>query len=309
MVQFNAPVQQARALLIAGRTDSALKTIEDALLSTILDRHRVPTEVSIVHYTSIHVLKSIIDRLQDDDQASVRAYDSIHLNDPSEGTYLRSCCSSRHSWISGDESTRHAYVTSLIVNESGDMHDNLIFWQGYGSQGEGCSLAFPRETPRSNLWRVLYGETAAGITCSIFTQAVSVFAPLIRTVRPPMSIALKNQLKELFKRVFDRIRYLYKSEAYEHENECRFVSTANEVQTDEVCFEYSERGDGSPRIRHYIEPETLDIQKNLLISGSIITLGPTLPQKTNVRYYIEHSIKKLLSGTTVRCSNVPYRKP
>ena len=124
-----------------------------------------------------------------------------------------------------------------------------------------------------------------------------------------MSIALKNQLKELFKRVFDRIRYLYKSEAYEHENECRFVSTANEVQTDEVCFEYSERGDGSPRIRHYIEPETLDIQKNLLISGSIITLGPTLPQKTNVRYYIEHSIKTILSGTTVRCSNVPYRKP
>ena len=107
----------------------------------------------------------------------------------------------------------------------------------------------------------------------------------------------------------ERIRYLYKNEAYEYENECRFVvAESNILDKDKICFEYQDRNNSPARIRHYYEHEELGIKK-LLVTGSSITLGPCVPYPYNMGYYLERLMQQVdLYGPKIKTSKIPYRK-
>ena len=316
MHALDEPINAVRKLLNAGHVESAEKVIP-ALLATelqkaILQRHAVPTGTQIVHYTSISVLKSILDRLLANDNVSLRAYDSVHLNDPSEGQYLLDFVPKEVDWLddvnAGTYSAQHTYVASFIMDENGGVNDDLIFWRGYGNEGEGCSLSFTGEVERSNMWKVLYGDGEAQSTMDTIVRATDQLKSLSLTVNEEWYERFRKRLVEAVWWVINQVRYLYKSSVYEYENECRFVPSMDNSDLD-VRFEYNEQGgDGSPRIRHYIEPAELDVRSRLLVTGSEIILGPTLPQSANAQYCFDQLTTKARLATRVKISEVPYRK-
>ncbi len=162
----------------------------------------------------------------------------------------------------------HAYIASFISplsNNGRDMSDNLVFWRTYGREGEGCSLKL--SVPSCRLRKVLYGADAARVTeCAIL--------PILAILSPLAGIDEHTQriLTEAIWEPLERVRYLYKSEAYDYEDEHRFVVHKSDVDEGDICFDYSGNGDGQMRVRHYCEQEDLNIHK-ILVSGTCSRLA------------------------------------
>ena len=306
MQQFNAAIDTVRNLFLAGHPDSAHKAtveyIRPALENEILKPHRLPAKTRVVHYTSVNVLHSILQRIVAGDSVSLRAYDTVHMNDSTEGLHFLRFLSSDDPWIRdicGTESRRnHAYVASFIVDD-GEKADNLELWRTYGKEGEGCSLSFSIDE-KLRLYRVLYTDAEARSTFELIRHA----ADILR--RRLTNLTGEAPLAKIIRDVVNRIRYLYKDEAYKNEKECRFVlgldDTASSVQ-----FEYTESRHRLPLIRHYIEPSDLNASK-VLVTNTLITLGPTLPLRDNIEYFIMHALRKVdLLGPVVALSRLPYQ--
>ena len=316
MQKLHDAIEIARDLLKNDHTQSAHKAIGElihpALEDIILQSHKMPEQSHIVHYTKISVLKSILDRLAADDQVSLRAYDSVHLNDPSEGRYLLDILPKKEGWF--DQFTEekhaynHAYIASFIMDDRGTMNDNLAFWRSYGNEGEGCSLFSPGNVQRSNFWKVLYGEDSANAAASTISKIVDQLISLAGSASERSRESIEERLIGTVWRVLNRVRYLYKSDAYDYERECRYVPYVGDVEKD-VQFEYIDQGDHSPRIRHYIEPDDLDVRDRLLVTDSQIMLGPTVSHGDNARYYFAQAVKRAGLVTTVFVSRLPYRRP
>jgi len=108
----------------------------------------------------------------------------------------------------------------------------------------------------------------------------------------------------------EKIRYLYKSDAYAYEKECRFVLLESDIKLDDICFECQGENDSPVRIRHYYEHKDLEIRK-ILTSGSEIVIGPCVPHRHDVKYCIEALLHRagLNDSTAVKLSEIEYRKP
>ena len=311
-------------------TDTVYSTLEDVLQYLIEERHKVEESENrfVIHYTSIATLGSMLKDAFEDEQEKedtkpkiesppineksyLRLYDSVHLNDPDEGNYFSRNLnlSPKYDWLK-EKDVRHAYITSFILpNSENDMSDNLIFWRTYGQEGGGCSLSLP--IPRSRLQKVLYGSEEVKSTAEALMPVLNLLDPLLEIDNS----LIREQLAEIVWKALERIRYLYKSEAYRYEQECRFVLLESDIEKDKIRFEYQDRNN-SPRIRHYYEHEALQI-KNLLQSGSSITFGPSIPveYRDNLRYYIEELKRRELErrekfpfAPEVKFSDISYRK-
>ena len=163
-------VEKAREYLDSSEFSSAIKVIDEGLdaelkleFGDIIKGHEIPEAVqSVIHYTSIGVLMSLLKRLEEEeDQVSLRAYDAVHFNDPNEGRLLTSLIPDE--WLNTGKKPR-AFVTSFVISEEGeDFSDNLVLWRHYGKEGEGCSLSMPiyGESLRKKLKKVKYGKDAA----------------------------------------------------------------------------------------------------------------------------------------------------
>lgn len=294
----------------------------DGVCQEILNSdHEVPGDKSIIHYTSIDVLTCIFNRLTDeeDQQVSLRAYDTIHLNDPQEGDFLTNLIREKPGRLHDykkDDQTAHAYIASFIFQER-RMQDNLVFWRTYGKGGKGCSLLTPIENLTScpKLYKVRYGDECANEAIEKMYQKIHDIERELQALKNSLTAEhckyLDEEIDGIIWSTLDRIRFLYKSIAYRYENECRFVLTDKEYNQDsgdKTIFEYKDWGDGAPRIRHYLEPEDLDIRK-LLISGSTITLGPLVPHKGNVKYCLEKMKGKCeIHGPRITFSEISYRE-
>ena len=139
--------------------------------------------------------------------------------------------------------------------------------------------------------------------------------PILDIVEPLIASSglRKNEigenLAEIVWRSLAEIRYLYKSEAYDYERECRFVIPESSIDdTNEIHFERHDRKENASIIRHYCEDESLKICK-LLVTDSSITLGPRVSNADNIRYYLETLLKRQeLFGTKIKVSKILYRK-
>lgn len=337
MEHLRAAIKEAQKYAPCSHDESAHQAIDqvcaacgeelDDVCQEILNSdHEVPGDTTIIHYTGIDVLTCIFNRLADkkNQQVSLRTYDTIHLNDPQEGDFLTSLTEEKHDWLhdhSKNGQTSHAYIASFILQKE-EMQDNteetqddLVFWRAYGKGGKGCSLLIPTKNPPPKLYKVLYGENPAKKAIEKIYPKIqdieSEWHTLKNSLEPRHRKYLEGKFKEVIWRTLDKIRFLYKSTAYQYENECRFVLTDKEYNQDsgdKAIFEYKDWGDGAPRIRHYLEPGALDIKK-LLISESIITLGPLVPHRENVEYCLEEMKRKCkIYGPKVEFSKILYQE-
>ena len=306
----------------------------EKLYPLIEKRHKVdePNEY-VIHYTSVAALVSMLQKFQnlpkseeksssrskdttplndlDENKGkpSLRLYDSVHLNDPDEGNYLiRKIIPNlpkKYDWLLADDwlqkEGEHAYVASFVLPDAEkDMSDNLVFWRTYGKEGEGCSLSLP--VPRNQLKKVLYGAEEVECTAKILSPILDSLSSLVKIRQ-----SVREELARVIRKFLEKIRYLYKSEAYKYENECRFVLAKSDIR-ESIYFEYQDRNDSPGRIRHYYEPDDLKLEK-LLLSGSEITLGPCVPYAGNVRYSLKTLMHRArLYGPEIKISKIPYRK-
>ncbi len=242
------------------------------------------------------------------DGASLRLYDSAHFNDPDEGNYLvrKIVPRQRYTWLR-DSSAGNAYIASFIIPETNAnaASDNLVFWRTYGREGKGCSLKLM--IPKSRLWKVIYDPDDAKRTAQLLTPVLDVLDPLVTISDGGARRGFQESLAETFRETLGQILYSYKSQAYAYEHEARVI--AIKPANDDIRFDYNKYGDSPFGIRHYLEPEYLNI-KDILASGSSITLGPNVSERDDVR----RSLKLLMGrselyGPEVNVSNISYRKP
>ncbi len=188
------------------------------------------------------------------------------------------------------------------------MSDNLVFWLTYGHEGKGCSLSLT--VPRSQLQKVLYGPKKVKSTANALRSILDLLGQLVKIENRSIRGSIQNKLAETVWKSLERIRYLYKSEACEYENECRFVVAESDIsEKDNIRFEDQGRNNSPARLRHYYEHETLEIKK-LLGTNSSITLGPSVSNYYNIHYYIQTLLDKadLSFNPTIKKSSISFRK-
>ena len=295
-------------------TTTVCPELEEALTNLcprIEERHKIEESQSkfVIHYTGITALVSMLENASTGDKKSpFRLYDSVHLNDPDEGNYLARNLLQKYSWL-GEKGVRHAYVASFILpNSEKDISDNLVFWRTYGREGEGCSLSL--RAPLSRLREVFYGPDDDKVkhTVKDLQSILNLLDPLLKIDNPSIRENIQEKLAESFWKPLEKIRYLYKSEAYRYESECRFVILESEIDNkDKICLEYQERNNFPARIRHYYEHEDFHLEK-LMGSDSSVTLGPCVPYRDNVNYCIKVLMKRANWESEIKVSNIIYRK-
>ena len=329
-------LKQSGTLPLEYVTDSVDPPLRDTLKGLCLqieERHKVHEAESekgnlFIHYTSIAVLESMLQGLSEKEQkhkergdnepepplplcgkkSSFRMYDSVHLNDPDEGNYFVRHLNlpKKYAWL-GKTGATHAYIASFIIpNGMKDLSDNLVFWQTYGKEGTGCSLSLT--VPRSQLQQVLYGTEQAKSTAKVLRPVLDSLGPLVKSCSPALCRAVREKLARTIWESLERFRYSYKSEIYEHESECRRVVLESNIGNPyEICFEDQDPANYPARIRHYYEDEDLEIKK-LLATGSSVTLGPCVPRRYNVRYYLKTLMQRVgLEDVEIKFSKLQYR--
>lgn len=291
-----------------------LKDVLESQFTPIKSRHALDSsEVNdgffVIHYTGITNLVSMLRCAADDNgKSSLRLYDSVHFNDPDEGNYFdRYLELSKEHEILPNKKAHHAYITSFIrphPNPKKDMSDNLVFWRTYGKEGKGCSLTL--RVPHGRIQKVLYGVDKVRCTDNYLKNALDTLSPLLSICEEAME-QVRETLLNTIEGYIEKVRYLFKSEAYEYERECRLVIPEPDADTTLISFEYQEVCGSDVRIRHYYEDEQLDV-KRLLVTGSVITLGPRVSNPNNVRYYLEAMLQEAnLAGPKIRISEIPYQ--
>ena len=176
--------------------------------------------------------------------------------------------------------------------------------------------------PPHRLYQVKYGpaETSAAVeaVASIKRKVMDALIPMMdlgkngpkeqgipALLKEETAVALREEAET------EAVLYLHKSKAYEYENEARVIKTVRSIKKDkkekkrDIVFEYeSSKG----KTRHHYEDDDLSVDK-LLVTGSVITLGPCVSFKENMAYYLEHLKEKSgLVGPEVRQSEVSYRR-
>ena len=274
----------------------------------------------VIHYTSIAALVSMlqVSSSQDKDgikEPSLRLYDSMHFNDPDEGKYFirNLTLDDQYNWLRNDkkeEFSSNAYIASFIrhCNENEKMEDNLVFWRTYGKEGTGCSLSF--EVQSDQLRKVYYGSEHLKDVTKQLIPILSILEPLL-DVRSGSRVKVKQIQETISKNIWNalrRISYLYKSEEYQYEKECRFIISERDVEPlkKEVFFELNRQGYNVEHIRHYCEDNALR-SGEILVTGSIVTLGPRVIP--HMKYCLEILQKKAnLLGPNIEFSSVSYQK-
>ena len=258
--------------------------------------------VRVAHYTSLSTTCKL---LKDPERQYLRLYDSVHLTDPQEGSYIfgdKDVFPPEYiydRWIASAVSP--AYSLSFFpVLESGNGNcqpacDHLAHWRAYGDNGSGCSLEI--SVPRSYLWTVKYGSEErkkAGLRLQAYFDAVQ---PLFdKLQRFSKSDDEYDKLRDIACWLL-KIRFLHKHSAYEYEKEWRAITVPSSDMTI--------RNDPIARsIRHFIEEEPFRMSK-LFESECRVTIGPAVSHQADV----VRSLQRLVTDKKVEfvISEIPYR--
>ena len=291
----------------------------------------------LVHYTGTDVVFDMLD--DGDKKGGLRLYDTVHGNDPEEGTFLlRNWPDGENEgpWMwqesangdsGGDEGLElkeqveqglypgHAYVLSFVPSACDEKNnDRIVFWREYGRQGAGCSLSIPKDklfaAGKCSLvpYRVLYGGDQVETLAERLKERL--FEPIETRVRnvDESERILFEAAQPKVREELQLFRYLYKDIAYEHEEEYRLVILEPRGETEvKSNYEQKTNGRGETVFRHYVTHESL-YSTQILGLGSQVILGPTVPHKENVKKTIDTlQNRKSISGTEITFSGIRYR--
>ena len=318
--------------------EPALRVAVREHTTSLLSKQEVDTTQTreVIHYTGMDTLFAFLSGLgepghisdNDNDLESynnerslnntkfLRLYDSTNLNDPTEGHYFLKRLTSAYSVLRVP-----AYITSFVrprktatnpdstIDKAAKARDNLVFWRHYGEDGKGCSISIPADRFTSErsltLYSVIYGSQAAD-------SAAEEIRPVIERVddilSPDLNPRAQRQLAATIIRALGELPYLYKSSAYDYEEECRlmFLESSPEHK-DPIQYEFRQTSGGHGRPRMYVNHPCLNLT-NVLSTGSCITLGPCVPNVDNVQYTIDKLLFSIgIRDFPVEISKIPYR--
>ena len=314
MTDLSSRLSECQAFLGSGAEKSAAATLSTILhdfLKTLYplspSGNRQPR--FLVHYTSLDTLFSLLDR---DNPECLRLYDTIHSNDPTEGVFfrdhLKSSAPSVYNSLPPSILTSHpgyAYISSFVRAYRDRDRDKLVYWLAYGRNGYGCSIAIPYShfSPHLPVLPIQYGKSAIKRTAQRLVAFYnSIPAPIQQYFAPRMSTPVPLSPFNVFRAV----PYFHKPSNYSYEAECRlFLSPVDGLCDPQYQPRYT--SGGVPRVRHYVEHTPLRLA-GVFFTGTVITLGPSIPEPENVQraiYALLHHHR--LMGPDVLCSEVPYR--
>lgn len=292
---------------------SDLTTVAEHMCDQVLKDHAVVKDAeTLVHYTSLGAMVSMLEAAANaygKDPAVVhpkpvfRLYDSVHLNDPDEGHYLMRTMAEHYDWLA-DSPSRNAYIASFITPNDAGALDNLSFWRAYGDEGTGCSMSL--RIPPGLARRVRYGIKEIGFATDRLRPMLDALNRVAMAARAhPAKKAVRRFLAEAVAKSLEPIRYLYKSKAYEYEQECRVVRTLTGHEG--VRFECRIHAGRPAHIRHYCEPTELLLRK-LLVSGTSIVIGPRVPEPESVRSCFRTLLRRAnIEGPEINFSRISYQ--
>ena len=303
------------------------EAIKDAKHS-LLSEHDVDTKSlnNAVHYTSLQALFAmLVGRAEPStlsegarkgdlptDQKFLRLYNSATFNDPSEGAYFMKRFTRAYDVVHTP-----AYIASFVTPDKStddtvtNTRDNLVFWKHYGDDGQGCSISIQTDRLIADqndvtLRSVTYGSLKAD-------KAANQFRPIVQDLDKLISDdSYKDLQREVAMTILEslgEIPYLYKSRAYEYEKECRLIAMESTFKDyGGICHEFEERFDKCGRIRMYGQHPRLNLT-NILSTGTVLTLGPAVPNADYVQYAIEQLLRSLnKEGLPIERSEIPYRR-
>ena len=343
MSEMNRYIEQAishyRSSKLRSAEDCIREGIEFVIAGIAKELHCLgSSSIShLVHYTGTDVVFDMLD--DGDKEGGLRLYDTVHGNDPEEGTFLLRYWpdgENKGLWMwqesangdsGGDEGLElkkqveqglypgHAYVLSFVPSACHEKNnDRIVFWREYGRQGAGCSLSIPEDklfaAGKCFLvpYRVLYGGNQVKALAERLKACL--FEPIetrIRDVDGPEKMLFEAAQPKV-REELQLFRYLYKDSAYDHEEEYRLVILKTKDETEvEPKYEQKTNGRGETIFRHYMTHKSL-YSRQILGLGSQVILGPTVPHKENVKKTIDTLLRwKSISGTEITSSGIRYR--
>lgn len=267
----------------------------------------------VVHYTSISVVKSLID-----DSDKFRISEGNFMNDPTEGRTFFDFLGYKayppyQNAFSSESFSAKPFIGSFVAK---NKHDDLNMWRFYGkgdgAEANGCAITissqefiddineaisereenYPWNDSDINFYKVVYLETGSG------TFYIPGSSKNDEDVLRNLMVCLKNNVanynvknKSFLETQLNRIAFLFKNDVYKNENEVRIVVKG-------IGFKKEYYKNTTPS-RVYIELESI---KNIV---KRITLGPKV-EKINewisFFYYIYDE-----NPPTITISHLPYR--
>lgn len=279
-----------------------LPMVADLFHTIVSHRHALAaSQERAVHYTSISRLFSMLKNKR------MRLYDSDNLNDPNEGKYFDHHASSlsNFGWLNTAK-PKPVCIASFVISDTneGDKsgRDDLTYWRTYGDSGCGCSIEFFASS--RDFEKVLYGQREVEVTAERIEELISEIDPLVELASP-----IGYHLADLVAEALSSIRYLYKSEDYEYERECRLVVLKQHQPLANIHIDYDQTHGGSS-VRHYCYDDRLNLSDMLNVTGSTITIGPAASSREALKRTIGVALEKLdiYPAASIKFSRIAYRR-
>ena len=303
----------------ARQTGPLVGAFSELVSSHVFYDYDGPNEGHLVHYTSWGSALEILEA----DCPVLRMYNYESTNDPQEGKLLR------HVWREQDEEAKwldafipeHEAMLGELGRSTGSTYgcafssgvggaeDNLTFWRFYGNSGDGCSFKLSGHPPR--VYRVRYldkeGKNIREDDEKIDEKVVSWLGKLIEGSRDVVVKAVaEGQVDAAInvatgvRKILGGYRHLAKSSNFKDEHEWRMIEVAPNAGS--IQYEVNEE---TGAVNRYIHGPSL---KDVLVTGSAVTVGARVANGGAARAYIEYLLKSRgMAHCKVGLSQLTYR--
>ena len=305
----------------------ALFVLRRECQSILQKKHREEGQ-PLSHYTKFVALDSV---LKGGESNHLRLYNVAYFNDPLEGAAFPSALvDGMCEWIYGrkgkipHEITVEGKKFSVYACAFSALDDHLPLWIAYGNNGDGYNITgtIPRhmkadeesgamqdmhrsffikdkstatnpDDARIRVYKVLYGN-AAKDTVQELTRRLKE----LQSILQGKSDEVKQKVKAVAEWILADLRYLYKDEAFEWEEEYRIIRVA------EFGDEKMKPDDRTPP-RLYLETPPFLFAE----SGGKVTVGPCVAKEAAPELYIRRQLTKngWNKTTDIAHSKMPYR--
>ena len=307
----------------------ALVALRKKCQSILQKKHIVNERQPLSHYTKFVALDSV---LKGGESNHLRLYNVAYFNDPLEGAAFPSALvDGMCEWVYGGKGEIPHEIAvegkkfSVYACAFSARDDYLPLWIAYGNNGDGYNITgtIPQhmkadeesgamqEMHRSfslakdetatektkdaliRVYKVQYGKEAEK-TAQKLTRRLK----KLQSILQGKSDEVKQKVKAVAEWILADLRYLYKDEAYQWEEEYRIIRVA------EFGGEKIKEDDRTPP-RFYLETPPFLFAE----SGGKVTVGPRVAEKAAAEIYIRQRLTKngWNKTTDIAHSQMPYR--